>query len=71
MGWFGKIGQIAGAGLRKFGEIGKEALSKFGAVKSAYNNVNNAFSGAKGTAIESIPIAGPIFKKYRKIPRQA
>ena len=62
MGIFGRIGQLAGGALRKFGEIGKEALHKFGAVKSAYNNVNNAFGGVIGNALNSIPVAGPILK---------
>ena len=62
MGWFGKIGQIAGGALRKFGEVGKEALSKFGAIKHSYNNINSAFGGVIGNALNSIPVAGPILK---------
>jgi hypothetical protein len=62
MGWFGKVVSSVGNGFKKFGELGHEALSKFGAVKHAYNSVNNAFNGSIGRAIESIPIAGPILK---------
>jgi hypothetical protein len=62
MGWFGKVVSGVGNGFRKFGEIGKEALSKFGAVKHAYNNINSAFGNVISNSINSIPVAGPILK---------
>jgi hypothetical protein len=60
MGFFGKLAGFGGSVVRKFGELGKGALSKFGAIKSAYNNINNSFGGAIGDALNAIP--GPILK---------
>jgi hypothetical protein len=62
MGLFGRIGSIAGAGLRKFGELGTKGLKVFGAIKSGYNNVNNATGGIIGKALESLPGVGNLLK---------
>jgi hypothetical protein len=62
MGWFGKIASFAGGAVKKLGEVGREGLKKLGAIKSSYDNVNNAFGGAIANAITSIPVAGPILK---------
>jgi hypothetical protein len=67
MGFFGKISGLGGSLLRKFGEIGKESLKKFGSVKHAYNNVNNALGGMIGKTLESIPIAGPLLQKIGQV----
>jgi hypothetical protein len=67
MGFFGKIASFAGAAAKKFGEVGRSALTKFGAIKSSYNSLNNAFGGAIARAIESIPIAGPLLKTVGQV----
>ena len=55
MGFFGKLASIGGSVARKFGEVGKAALSKIGVIKSSYDNVNNAMGGAVGSFLEGLP----------------
>ena len=62
MGWFGKIASYVGSGVKKLGEVGREGLKKLGSIKSSYDNVNNAFGGAIGNALTSIPVAGAVLK---------
>jgi hypothetical protein len=70
MGWFGKIGNFVGStlghGIRKFGEIGGEAIKRFGSIKHSYNNINNMTNGLIGKSIESIPFVGGILGNVGK-----
>lgn len=60
MGFFGFLG----AGLRKFGEIGSQAIQKVGSLGvHAYRAVNALSGGAIGNAIESLPVVGGIAKQ--------
>jgi hypothetical protein len=67
MGFFGRLTSLAGAGLHKFVQIGNQGLKIFGAIKSGYNNINNATSGILGRAIESIPGIGNLLKNVGQV----
>jgi len=59
-GFFGQISGMGGKLLKRFGEVGKQALSKFVSIKHAYANVNNASGGIIRKTLESILSKGTV-----------
>ena len=55
MGFFSRIASVGGGIARKFGEVGKAAISKLGVIKSSYDNINHAVGGAVGSCLEGLP----------------